>query len=101
MASTSDNRFIHSKSARLVALVLAVLLALLFLFLWGGAAKELVAGESVAIEETAKTNPGLAECIKIRVGHVDKLKSEGTIDDHQYASFKTRAEALCQAQNPS
>jgi Flp pilus assembly protein CpaB len=106
MATTADNRFIHSKPARLIALLVAALIALLFFSLWGKTVEQLIAGQPaqeviIAGQDLKKDNPALTECLATRVGHVDTLKSEGTINDKQYASFKERAEALCNSQNPS
>jgi len=47
---------------------------------------------------TADPNDPVALCFAERAADIDKLLAEGTINDQQAGLFKSRAEALCQAQ---
>lgn len=52
-------------------------------------------------EKTAASgNPELAACLAERVGAVDTMRSEGIVNDAQYAAFRARAEDFCRAQFP-
>lgn len=46
----------------------------------------------------ASGNPQLVACLSERVGAVETMRSEGIVNDAQYAAFKTRAEDYCRAQ---
>lgn len=52
-------------------------------------------------EAIAAGNPQLAACLSERVGAVEGMRSEGIVNDAQYAAFKTRAVDYCRAQYPS
>jgi len=106
-AGTQGN-ILDSIWARLVALILAVLIALLIYRNWHtdiatllsgetSTQSNLLAGPAARGEPAKQANPELAACLKQRVGDVDKMKSDGVIDDSQYALFRRRAEDLCAA----
>lgn len=40
----------------------------------------------------------VARCLAERAAGIDEMRAQGTIDDDQARLFKSRAEALCQAQ---
>jgi len=53
--------------------------------------------------EPAATNPALAAlqaCLRQETAPLDKMLSEGLLDEAQAALFRSRAEARCRAQNP-
>lgn len=49
-------------------------------------------------EAERAANDPVAICLAGRSGDIDKMVSENVITDAQAATFKQRAEALCQAQ---
>lgn len=110
MTATGNNRFIHSMAARFLGLVIGVgLLAFMFIN-WGDEMKHLAAsltdGEKAVLVQPVgqvrvkNDNPGLAACLEERIGHVEQMKADGVINEHQYGQFSGRARALCQEQNP-
>lgn len=102
----ASTHFIDSIFARLIALGIAVLFGAIIFVNWSHNIGELVAGDSEAIpliteqQPVKAVNAALQICLDQRVGDVEKMKSEGVINDAQYASFRQRAEELCRAQNP-
>jgi hypothetical protein len=48
-------------------------------------------------EETAANDP-VALCVAERSAGIDKMVADGTVDNARAGLFKSRAEALCQAQ---
>lgn len=106
MAATASKSFGDTIFARLIALVLAVVFGAILYLNWGSDIEQLFAGSAPAIPITAgvtqveTTNTALEACLKQRVGDVDTMKSDGLINDSQYAQFRQRAEDLCRGQNP-
>ncbi|MDF1776841.1 MAG: hypothetical protein P1V13_12470 [Rhizobiaceae bacterium] len=107
MAHAQTSRsFWDTPYARLLALVVAALIAFLLYSNWANDIGKLLSGDAGPIPIAAKpspvteTNPALANCLEKRVGDVEQMKQEGIINDAQYASFKARATDLCQAQHP-
>lgn len=110
MNAAIENRFIHSICARFLGAAIGVgALAIIFInyetelkefytSLTDGKDQPIVqtAGEQRVINE----NPALAACLEERVGHVDQMKADGVINEHQHGQFASRARSLCQAQNP-
>ena len=100
------NSFADTTMARLLALLIAIMLATLLWMNWSQDFKNLFADDSktmipVSSSEPAKpANPALEECFAQRVGDVDRMKEEGILSDAQYTAFRARAEDLCRAQNP-
>ncbi len=98
---------LDSQFARVLALVLAGLIAILFYLNWfhdlvnlfaSQPAEPQVVEEVIPVEEI---NPELAACLKQRVGDVDKMQQDGILSDAQYADFKERAIQLCRQLNPT
>lgn len=98
---------LDSTFARMLALVLAGLIAVLFYLNWSNDLANLFASrpagpevveEAVPVEEI---NPELAGCLKQRVGDVDNMQQEGILSDAQYADFKERAIQLCRQLHPA
>ena len=106
MATVTHRSFADTAAARLLALLIAVAIAALFVFKWSDDVERLYAGSEPGIpiiEQQVKVKPvnaDLKNCLDQRVGDVDKMKSEGVINDAQYTSFRQRAEELCRAQHP-
>lgn len=104
MTATTSNHFIDSALARLIALVLAGLVAYLLYSQWGAEITGLLEGRPIdpleAKAPASEPNPALDECIAQRVGDVERMKSEGIINEAQYESFGARAVNLCNVQNP-
>lgn len=48
----------------------------------------------------AKTDDRFAKCFAQRSGEIEKMVADGLVDAPRAALFKTRAEAMCRAQNP-
>lgn len=110
MTETEDNRFIHSMSARFLALLIGIAILALIVVTWGEDmkklaasftdGKELVLVQPVGEERVKDENPALAACLDERIGDVNQMRDEGVINEEQYQQFSARARALCQAQNP-
>jgi competence protein ComGC len=106
MATATHRSFADTAVARLIALLIAVAIAVLFVFNWSDEAEQLLAGTEPGIPiieqqvQVRPVNADLQNCLDQRVGDVEKMKSEGVINDAQYTSFRQRAEDLCRAQHP-
>lgn len=106
MAANASESFADSMYARLIALAIAVGLGAILYANWGDDFRAEFAEDRPAIPLIAQqppltsVNAALQSCLDERVGHVDRMKADGVIGDEQYASFRQRAEQLCQAQNP-
>ena len=104
MAATTGS-FADGVIARLIALIIAAVIALFLITEWGDEMKALfsASGESAMMSEPAvteaSTNPALEACLEKRIGDVEQMKADGVINDAQYTEFRARAEALCYAQN--
>jgi|GEM_PF-1910658 len=107
MTTTTQSGFVNTKAARIVAAVLALLIAIIWFYNYqadfaklmsGDASNGLPQAEALA---QADANPALAECLQKRVGDVDQMKKDGLLNDQQYGSFRARAEQLCSQQNPA
>lgn len=108
--TTADqtNSFVDSKLARLLALLIAIVLAILLWSNWSADFKSLfttgkgdaTATATITAQPAKPANPALEECLAQRVGDVDQMKEEGILSDAQYSAFRSRAEDLCRAQNP-
>jgi len=105
MTATTSSSFLDTAFARLIALVLAGLIAYLLYANWGEEIIATMRDQPVEIVDVtapaAEATPALDACLARRVGDVETMKSDGIINDAQYASFKSSAIKLCQAQNPS
>lgn len=106
MTAQKTRSFADSGFARLIALVLAALIAYLLWSNWADEFRKLMQGGDTAApviseSEPAKpVNPALEKCLEQRIGDVDRMKQEGILTDAQYEAFKGRATELCAAQNP-
>lgn len=107
MSTTTQTGFVNTNAARIVAAVLALLIAIIWFYNYsadfsrvmaGGSTGELPQAETLAV---SNANPALAACLEKRVGDVDQMKEDGLLNDQKYASFKVRAEQLCAQQNPA
>lgn len=83
--------FLDRPAARLCALGVAVLMV---------AALGFMHRDDLFPPEQAALNPDdpVALCLAARAADIDKMAAEGTINADQARLFKSRAEALCQAQ---
>lgn len=109
MSTQATGTFSDSIGARIIALCLAGVFAIILYSNYGndlktafsgGTERQLpVADASTSPEEAS--NPSLVACLEQRIGDVDRMKEEGILSESQYASFRTRAEELCIQQNPS
>lgn len=92
--------------ARGIALAIALAIGLYLVF---GLGDELIAsfgnnaeaeGHVVEENDAEFMTPALRSCLDERVGDVEQMRAEGVLTDAQYEDFRSRAQALCQAQNP-
>lgn len=107
MSKQSEKRFVNSPLARLVSLVIAVVLGVFIVYFYHGDVIRIATDtdqRQMAEKQLAKiekaNNPALEACLEKRVGDVENMKKEGILSDAQYKDFKTRAEHLCNQQNP-
>ncbi len=106
-AASAPRSFADTIFARLIALAIAVLIAIIFYAYWVDDMRALFAADKQEIPILAEqpqvneANTGLQNCLAERVGDVDKMKAEGVINDAQYANFRRHAEELCRAQHPN
>jgi hypothetical protein len=89
--SSQQVHFLDRPLARVCAVGVALLMAAALAFMHR---EDLFPPEQAA----ADPNDPVALCFAERSADVDKLLAEGTINAQQAALFKSRAEALCQAQ---
>ena len=98
--------FLDTSTARVLALLLAVLLIFVLWMNWSSqfsalvTQKEDVVSNRSAQEPAKPLNAALENCLTQRVGDVDRMKEEGILSEAQYGAFRARAESLCKAQNP-
>jgi hypothetical protein len=91
MDTHRPNSFLDGMGGRLMALaVLAGALASLAVIHW----EDLFPPDEV---QRAADDP-VAICLAARASDIDKMVEEGVVTETQAATFKQRAEALCQAQ---
>ncbi|GAB4358016.1 MAG: hypothetical protein Kow00114_09940 [Kiloniellaceae bacterium] len=83
--------FLDRPVARLCAVGVALLMAAALAFMHRD---DLFPPEQAAVD----ANDPVALCLAERVADIDRMVAEGTINAEQAALFKSRAEALCQAQ---
>ncbi len=106
MATATHRSFADTVAARLIALLIAVAIAALFVFNWSDEAEQLLTGTQPGIPiieqqvQVRPVNTGLQNCLDQRIGDVEKMRSDGLINDAKYTSFRQRAEDLCRAQHP-
>lgn len=106
MTAHQSRSFSDTGLARIIALLLAVLIAYVLWANWAEDFRKLYVGTEpgtpvVSSSQPAKpVNPALQKCLEQRVGDVDRMKQEGILTDAQYTAFKGRAMGLCAAQNP-
>lgn len=106
MTAQQTRSFADTGIARLIALVLAALIAYLLWANWADEIRQVMQGEDAAVPMVSKSepakpaNPALEKCLEQRIGDVDRMKQEGILSDAQYEAFKGRAMELCTAQNP-
>ncbi|MGD1876837.1 MAG: hypothetical protein ACFB13_04965 [Kiloniellaceae bacterium] len=89
--SSQEVSFLDRPAARVCAVGVALLMA---------AALAFMHRDDLFPPEQAATNPDdpVVRCFAERAGDIDKMLEDGTINAQQATLFKTRAEALCQAQ---
>ena len=106
-AAEQSSSFADTLWARLLALLIAIALALFLWFNWSSdfktlfAASDDVAPAVTSFEPAKPANQALQDCLVQRVGDVDRMKEEGILSESQYSAFRSRAEGLCRAQNPT
>lgn len=110
MATTKKEHFIHSSTARLISLAVGIGIFIFILFNWKSEIKQvasyLTGASNTPLAHASQQpsekieNQALAACLDKRLGHIETLKSEGVINDHQHEQFSNRARSLCQAQHP-
>jgi len=87
----SDHRaFLDRPAARIVALIVLLLCAASFAYLYWGS----LAPASEETADLAKTDPA-ADCIEMRFADIDQMIKDSVIEDPQAELFKQRAEAMC------
>lgn len=91
MDSPQQVSFLDRPAARLCAVGVAVLMAAALAFMHRD---DLFPPEQAAVD----ANDPVALCLTERAADIDRMLAEGTITAEQAALFKSRAEALCQAQ---
>lgn len=107
MATGTQSGFVNTNAARIVAGVLALLIAIVWFYNYQADFGRLMSGNitselpSASPQAAAVSNPALAACLKKRVGDVDQMKKDGLLSDDKYVSFRSRAEQLCSQQNPA
>jgi hypothetical protein len=89
--SSQEVHFLDRPLARVCAVGVALLMVAALAFMHRA---DLFPPEQAA----ADPNDPVALCFAERAADVDKLLAEGTINAQQATLFKSRAEALCQAQ---
>jgi hypothetical protein len=89
--SSQEVHFLDRPLARVCAVGVALLMVAALAFMHR---EDLFPPEQAA----ADPNDPVALCFAERAADVDKLLAEGTINAQQATLFKSRAEALCQAQ---
>jgi hypothetical protein len=112
MATTQPvGSFLDTYWARLVALLIALAIVVLFVTNWQSEMSGLFASRSLdnaanllnpsssPAEPAKEANPALEACLNQRVGDVDRMKNEGILSDAQYGQFRASAEELCRARN--
>ncbi|MEM9278792.1 MAG: hypothetical protein AAGA76_09470 [Pseudomonadota bacterium] len=107
MATQTQNSFADTVAARLIALCIALLLAIVLVYNYKDDFGTVFSDSSEAglpVTNTETTpeeaaNPALAQCLQQRIGDVDRMKEEGILSEAQYASFRARAKELCIQQN--
>ena len=77
--------------ARLIALVIFLLMAASLAWIHR---EDLLPGEPDAVS----ADDPVAQCLAQRAEDIEQMRRDGVIDEDQAALFKSRAEALCQAQ---
>lgn len=106
MTQTADS-FLDTMVARLIALVIAGVIAAFMVITWSDDFLALLEDEPAQLvvpvggSPAAEATPELDACLAQRVGDVDRMKEEGIIGDAQYEAFRSRAVSLCNAQNPA
>jgi len=108
MGKQSDASFADTTAARLIAVCLALLIAIILVVNYKQDFVQLFSdapdgGISVSEAETSienNANPALAACLAQRIGDVDRMREEGILTESQYSSFRANAEELCVQQNP-
>lgn len=92
-----QRNFIDSVGARLIAGIIVLGCAGLLLFLnW-----HVLYPPPAEKVDDAKLNPEFVACRDSRLADVNKMKSDGVINDQQFAQFTERAVATCAGQFPS
>ena len=108
MGKQSDASFADTTAARLIAVCLALLIAIILVVnykqdvvqMFSDAPDSAIsAGESETSSEN-NANPALAACLAQRIGDVERMREEGILTESQYSSFRANAEELCVQQNP-
>ena len=108
MADTSGASFADTTAARLIALCLALLIAIILVYnykqdfaaMFSDSPTGSLPVTNVDTPQDEAANPALAACLAQRIGDVDRMKEEGILSEAQYASFRANAEELCFQQNP-
>ncbi len=69
------------------------------IFLLAGAALAWIHRDDLLPSEAAApADDAIARCVAARWAGIDKMVADGVVDERRAVSFKSRAEALCQAQ---
>ncbi len=107
MTTASQPEFLNTNTARIVAAIIALLIAIIWFYNYQADFKRLMAGNttselpSASPQTAVVANPALAACLKKHVGDVDQMKKDGLLFDNKYTSFRARAEQFCAQQNPA
>ena len=106
-AETGPRGFADTIWARLIALAIAVVLCGALWATWSEEFLALFEGQpadiplrSLPAPDAGVNNEALQNCLDRRLGDVERMASEGIINDAQKAAFSQRATELCRSQNP-
>ena len=93
MTGTAQSGFINTFGARVVAGVLALLIAVLWFYNYKEDFSRLMASDadnglpSISESSAVAVNPALASCLEKRVGDVDQMKKDGILSEAKYNDF--------------
>lgn len=103
--TTAPRSFVDTMTARLISLAIAVLIGVIIFVYWADDIRNIGTDDTQQLPVVSREgpvrseSPALQQCLDQRVGDVERMKSEGIVNDAQYAEFRERAQELCRAQH--
>lgn len=88
--------FLDHPASRVVALLIAVLLAFAIWWNWSHQPAGPMAIQPRQVEAAPPANPELAACLRQRHAAIDDMRANDVIGADQVAAFKARATILCE-----